>query len=165
MSVEHIEGDLLTWPAGITVLAQNCNCQNLFEAGIALAIRQKCPAAYEADTNAYQELARHGETREMLGTFSVAEVGDDKKIVNLYGQFTTGTERRQLNYEEFYNALDSLREALNVAHAAGRSYVLGLPYRIGCGLAGAKWSIVEAMIHDLFDDAPTRCVIVRLPNS
>lgn len=161
MSVEFFEGNLLDFPAGITAIAHCANCQNTFGSGIAKQIKDRYPEAYTADTEAYNEAKKNN--TELLGCSSNAKVSDDKRITNLYGQNRYGTDRRHLDYEAFYVALKGLRDGLENAHKAGRVYVLGLPFKIGCDRAGGDWMIVYAMILSLFDKSPVRCVLVSLP--
>ncbi len=97
MSVEHIKGDLLTFPHGITVAGHCANCRctlgNLTATGIAGAIGKLYPAAAAADKQAFDE----GNAR--LGLLSVAQIEGGRRIVNLYGQDSYGRDRRHLDYE------------------------------------------------------------------
>lgn len=163
MSVEFVEGNLLDFPAGITTIAHCANCQNTFGSGIAKQIKDRYPEAYVADTEAHEEVKKQGTA--LLGLFSTAQTSDGKKITNLYGQERYGKDRRHLDYEGFYVALKGLRDALENAHKAGRTYILGLPFKIGCDRAGGDWMVVYAMILSLFDKSPVRCVLVMLPKS
>jgi hypothetical protein len=158
VSVEYITGDLLTWPSGVNVIAHCASCQNRFGSGIALVIKERYPAAFEADRRAFMA----NEAR--LGRLSVADVGGGRRIVNLYGQYTYGTDKRQVDYEGFYCALTALRDLLQGALDEGREYVLGIPYCIASDRARGSWHVIKAMIEDLFDASPIRCVIVQLPD-
>lgn len=167
MSVEIITGNLLEFTKW-DVAGHCANCRHTFGSGLALQIKQLFPAAYEADGEAYraalgiapnEDIAAEG----MLGEFSVADVGDGCKIVNIYAQKDYGRERRQLNYEALYSALNELRNALEKAHHEGRAHSLGLPYRLGSDRAGGTWSIVESMIRALFEESPIPVYIVKLP--
>lgn len=157
MSLTHIEGDLLDWQAGghsWNVCCHVCNSCRVMGSGIALAIKTRYPAAFEA----------YMASEMTLGTFSVATLEDGKKIVNLIGQrYYGGDGKRYLDYEAFYSGMETLRDSLEAAAAEGRIYSLGVPYKIGSDRAGASWSIVEAMIKDLFDKSVVPCYIVRLP--
>lgn len=163
MSVEHIKGDLLTFPHGITVAAHCANCRctlgNDTATGIAGAIGKLYPAAATADKQAFDE----GNAR--LGLLSVAQIEGGRRIVNLYGQDSFGRDRRHLDYEGLYSAMERLRDLLDDAHKEGRAYTLGLPYLMGCNRAGGAWVIVETMIQHLWAGSPTRCLIVEKTDS
>lgn len=163
MSVEHITGDLLDFPHDISVILHCANCQctlgNLTATGIAKLIGDRYPAAAQADKEAHTA----GEVR--LGQFSVALVGDNRRVVNLYAQDRYGNDRRHLDYEALYSGLERIRDLLDSAAQEGRTYVLGLPYLIGCNRAGGDWLVAEAMIESVFRVSPTKVYIVRLPTT
>lgn len=152
--IEHIKGNLLDFPK-CNVIAHGCNIHNTFGAGIALQIKEEYPLAYEADC----EAAKAG--KNQLGTVSQAVLPNGKRILNLYQQTLKSDGTRALDYEAFYSALEQVKIVLEKAHAQGRIYTLGLPYKIGCGLAGGSWKVVYAMIEDLFLDSPIKVVIVE----
>ncbi len=159
MSVEHVKGNLLDFPHGINVIAHCANCQctlgNGTSSGIARQIGDRFPAAMQADKDA------HDNDMAELGLFSVALVGKDQRVVNIYGQERYGSDRRHLDYEGFYSALEKVRDLLQKAHEDGRPYTLGLPFMIGCAKAGGSWPVVEAMIQTLFAGSPIKCYIVE----
>ncbi len=160
MSIEYIQGDLLTFPNGISVIAHSANCRNTFGSGLAKQIREEFPAAYEADTE-FHEKAR-GLPDHMLGMYSRAEVAGKRYVCNLYSQASFGRDRRYVDYEALYLALYRLREDLETAHTAGRPWILGLPHNISCGTAGGSWTVVNAMIQDLFAASPVKVYVVEL---
>lgn len=167
MSVKYAKGDLLDFTHW-NVIAHCANCTNTFGSGLALQIRERYPVAYEADTEAYTAVnptGGHIPMAEMLGEFSVANVGEGRRIVNLYGQAAYGRDRRHLDYDAFYNALKELKTSLEIAHIEGRIYTLGLPHRIGSDRAGGDWRIIEVMIHALFDESPIQVYIVERENA
>ena len=156
MSVQSITGDLLDFTHW-NVIAHSANCQNTMGAGIAKRIRERYPAAYAADTEAYNA------GKAELGFMSVADVGDGRKVANLYTQYRYGREKRHVDYDALYCALEALRHGLENAATQGRSYSLGLPHNLSCMNAGGDWRIVSAMIHALFDESPITVYIVQLP--
>lgn len=160
MSVEYTEGDLLDWPAGITVIAHVANSLGLAGAGIARQIAGRYPESAKSYRQ-WCETALGG--RADLGTFHVTPVENGtKRIAWLVGQADVGTDRRQLNYEALYAGLESLKTLLTDAHAQGRTqWVLGLPQWLGCGLAGGREPIVQAMVETLFYQSPVKCVVVE----
>ena len=158
MSVSHTTGNLLDFPDGITVIAHGCNMQGKMGSGIAKDIAAKWPEALTVYEDAYNA----GELE--LGTLTVAKVEDGtKRVVNLVTQETVGTDKRRVDYEGLYCALEALRDLLERAHHDGRTYVLGLPAWIGAGLAGGSPEIVEAMVTHLFGKSPVRCAVVTKP--
>jgi O-acetyl-ADP-ribose deacetylase (regulator of RNase III) len=149
--IKHIKGDLLNCKAN--VLIHVCNCFHTFGAGIALKIKNKYPEAYEAD------LKTKSGDKNKLGTFSWARTPDKKIIINLYGQYNSGRNERQLNYEAFYTGLEAIRERL--AKSDPTKITVGFPYKIGCNLAGGNFVIVETMIREIFKDESYDVLIVE----
>ena len=154
MSVEYVKGNLLDFPNNSNVI---CHCissrQVSMGAGIAKAIREEYPAALEA----YQKAFDSGSCQ--LGTFSVAEVAGGKRVVNLVTQENLGTDRRQVDYEALYTALNTLRRVMENARDEGRIYRLAMPW-LSCGLAGGSTKVVGAMIEDIFGPSPIVCTVV-----
>lgn len=98
--MNRIEGDLmkLAGQGRFDVIIHGCNCFCTMGAGIAKAIRDQFPAAYEAD------LATEKGSREKLGSFSSAEVSiDDHRltVVNAYTQFNYRGAGVKADYEAF----------------------------------------------------------------
>ncbi len=149
----HTTGDLLAFTDWNTI-AHVCNCQKTMASGVAKAIRDRYPAAYEAYMAAPMD----------LGTFSVAILPDGKRIVNLLAQYRFGYDgKRYVDYEALYSGLEALKAALEAAATEGRSYKLGVPYKMASERAGGDFRIVEAMLTVLFHDSPIDCYIVHLP--
>ncbi len=154
MPLAFQKGNLLDFTSW-QVLVHQCNAQGKFGAGLARQIRDEYPAAYDA----YMHEQAAG--RLKLGSLSVAEVPGGKRIINLVAQEEAGTDRRRTDYEVLYCGLEEIRRRLEEAHTKGRPWSLGIPQWIGCGLAGGSPRIVEAMVRDLFEDSPVRCVVVE----
>lgn len=157
--ITEIVGDLLVeFEEGrVSVIVHQANCFCTMGSGIARAIREKYPQAYEADCR-----TEEGD-KEKLGTFSAAKVGNYKYIVNLYSQFTFSSKERETSYDAMVDGLIKIRKVLEKWVDKGEKPVLGIPYQIGCGLGGGSWSIVKAIIVDVFCEASFDIVIVKLP--
>lgn len=153
--IEYKSGNLLDFGHGITMIAHCANTQNVMGSGIAAQIASEYPLALEADT----EAAKNGKNK--LGQFSVAKLPNGKFIVNLYGQGLYGMDKRQLDYEAIYIALEELHRLLLEAKEKGKIHVLGIPKLMGCYRAGGEWSIIMAMLNHIFLDSPIKLVIVE----
>jgi len=141
MSVEYVVGDLFTTDAEMIV--HGCNCKGVMGSGVAKIIRNKFPRAYEA----YDELSRLRGLE--LGTVQFVEISDGdyplKIIANCMTQDNFGSHKRMGDYEAIYNCYEKLRDFAidnNIHHIA--------TCKIGCGLAGCEWSIVQSMIENIY---------------
>lgn len=159
MSVTYLKGDLLDWAAeGSTwnIVLHCCNAQKAFNSGVAKAIRDRYPTAFEAYL-----------AGDMIpGQFSVAEVEPGRRVCNLIGQRGFGYDgQRYLDYEAFYSGLEIVRDLLEIAHKEGRVYQLAMPRLIGCVRAGGAPTIVDSMIQHLWAGSPVNVFLVELPNN
>ncbi len=153
--ITEVSGNILDFPNLTNCIAHSCNTKCLFGAGLALQIKNEYPSAYEADC----EAARKGENT--LGNMSMATLSSGKRIINMYTQANIGTEKRQVSYDALFWCLETLKLKMESALKEGREYRLGLPYGLSCGLAGGSWTVVYAMIEDLFLDSPLKLTIVK----
>ena len=113
------------------MIIHQCNCFHTFGSGIAKKIKQKYPSAYEADLK-----TRFGD-KYKLGTFSYAKQGG-KIIVNLYSQFKYGNSGVYTDYESLEEGLYDIFYWCSINDIKR----IGIPYLIGCGLAGGDIKIV-----------------------
>lgn len=149
--MKTIDCNLLDAPA--EVIAHCCNCFNTMGAGVALAIKNKYPEAYEADCQTTKG------DKAKLGTVSLTVVNTPtnqiKAVANIYGQYGMGGEK-PVNYEAMYNGLVNLRGRLKPTISA-----VAFPYKMGCGLAGGDWRIVEKMIEVVFENVTYDVIICK----
>lgn len=140
--MKYIKGDLFEsgeWE----VFAQICNNYKTFGAGFAKIVKEKYPKVYQADLNTVDGSSK-------LGTFSYGNTEDYRNGFNLYAMYGIGNNgnplNRNLSYDHLYNALYKMCQKLS-----GLDWTLqiGVPYMIGCGLAGGEILIVEAILKDI----------------
>ena len=140
--IQVVEGNLITAFQNdeINFMAHCCNMQNVMGAGIAKQIKKAFPEAYIADINWFHTKKDKREHSHL----SLARIETDKYICNVYGQEHFGTFKKQLN-EDF------LRLGLmQLADLTDSGDTIGLPYGMGCGLAGGDWNVVYQIIEDVF---------------
>jgi len=124
----------------VNIVVHCANCFHTFGSGIAREIAQRYPDAYKADhCTPYADINK-------LGTASVCWLGKSNWIVNLYGQYDYGKNKRQVNYGALGSGFSSVVKSFG---ESGNSF--GFPL-IGCGLAGGDWSIVSELIEFYFRD-------------
>lgn len=130
----------------IDVLVHGCNCFCTQGAGIAKEIRQRIPSAYKVDT-----LTKKGD-RNKLGKISISEFKTNYFVINAYTQYTYWDPNDMLSY----NAIESCLHLIKKQFSGKR---IGLP-KIGCGLAGGDWNIVEKIINDILGDENVTVYII-----
>ena len=141
MPIRIITGDAVAalGRGGITALGHQVNLRGAMGAGIARQISQAYPVVLEP----YRVAVRCGELR--LGGMLPVEVRPGRWIINLAAQEGVGWHHRQTDYAALAAAL-----RLFAGFAHDRGLLAGLPYGIGCGLAGGEWGIVLPMIEQAF---------------
>jgi O-acetyl-ADP-ribose deacetylase (regulator of RNase III) len=134
--IRYITGDLVKDAEQFDVIAHCANCYCTMGAGIAPQIKAKFPEAYAADC-----ATTKGDLNK-LGTISYTET-TKPIVVNLYGQFDY-TGRRSGNMDLNY---DAIRSAIKLMKEKFSGKTFGMP-KIGAGLAGGDWSIIEKIIEE-----------------
>lgn len=132
-----VKGDLLSraYAGEFDVIVHGCNCFCTMGAGIALAIKNLFPEAYEADCDtAYGDRAK-------LGTFSEAYITMGTRsltVVNAYTQYHFKGPGPNVDYD----AIAKVFRAIKAAFPGAR---IGYPM-IGAGLAGGDWERIAKII-------------------
>jgi len=141
--IQEIKGDLIKGleEGKVQAILHCANCQKKMNSGVAKALREKWPEVYEADLN-YVALPAN-----RLGNITYAKVGEDKFVVNCYGQLRYGYDgERYVNYEGLYSSLNEAKIMLQFK----RIKEVGFPYLMAACRAGGDWNIVKAMIESVF---------------
>lgn len=121
-------------------IAHQCNCFCTMGAGIAPLIASAFPDALTADQ------ATEAGNPYKLGTYSK---GLDKThgvtVYNLYGQFHWRKFQLDKGRNTDYDALNSAIKLMSDDLVTRGKKRIALP-KIGCGLAGGDWRVVESML-------------------
>lgn len=121
--------------------------------GIALQIKKRFPSVFDE----YKEYCEDNQkSRDIMGECQIVDSGEGKFIANLFGQHDIAYGKIQTEYEHLKNALEKLKK-----FARENNYSIGLPFQLGCGLAGGDWGIVREIIDEVFSDYPV--TIYKLP--
>lgn len=121
----------------IEVLVHGVNCQGAMNSGIAKQIRKEFPIVFE-------EYRRYFDIRN-LGDIQQVKVDnfENKHVVNTYTQSEYGYDGLK------FCSYDAIDEAMTkLARVEG---AIGMP-KIGAGLGGGNWEIIEAIINSHFPE-------------
>lgn len=147
MQVEHRQGNL--FDTDILHIVHGCNAQGVMGSGVARIVRDEYPEAYEEYVRAYKEGADGMSFTEMLFTKSSGlpmgmiqmVPSNGKVIINAITQEQFGpAPTRWVSYDAVADAFRSINKAL-----AGQATQVAMP-RIGAGLGGGDWNVIEAII-------------------
>lgn len=130
----------------VDIIAHQVNCQGTYGAGIAKQIANKFPKAKEN----YLRMCKATNTEYLLGRVHTSSeltpiIADlfGQEYYGKYGQYYK-EHGRQTNYKKLKSAMTELRKRFP-------DKVVGMPYGIGCGLAGGDWDVVYNIIKEVFN--------------
>lgn len=135
--IEYKKGNLLDVTEGIIV--HGCNAQGVMGSGVAKAIREKYPECFSYYKYEYDHFTL------VLGTvvwYDCPSPNFTLWIANAITQQHYGTDRRHVNYWAIANTFKEIFRQANVVKAT-----VHFP-KIGAGLGGGNWDIIEAIIND-----------------
>lgn len=125
-------GDLLRGDE--TYLLHGCNCRGVMGSGVAKAIREMYPSAYEDYRIIYDRFGL------MLGSTIFVQQPNGKTVINAMTQDNFGRTGVHVSYWAIANVFKDLNAVLH-------GYQLALPM-IGAGLGGGDWSVISAIIEN-----------------
>lgn len=151
--IKIVDGDLLQ--ANIPLIAHQTNCLGVMGAGIAKAIKNKWPDVYIQ----YKDLCKsYYYSKFLLGISQFCKTHDNpiKYVVNLFGEYSyTESVAPYENRHTDYKALDLALTILQTNCHNSNIKEIGIPYKLGCGLAGGDWdNVVYPMLQKLFEKDP-----------
>ena len=150
MKLEFKNGDLLEAPEYFKV--HQVNCQGVMGSGIAKSIKEKYLKVFDE----YKNLVYYSKTN-LLGSAQIVFL-NNQGIINLFGQYDYGTNKRQTNYEAFYQGLENIKmQIINNNYPKE----IAFPYKIGSDRGGADWNIILTMINVVFNDTDFNITIYK----
>jgi O-acetyl-ADP-ribose deacetylase (regulator of RNase III) len=143
--MKEIKGNIIEAlkKGAIYAVGHVANAQKTMGSGVALALRKEWPQVYGVDANYMDPPANR------MGNITVANVGVDRYVFNLYAQLQYGQGIRHLNYEALYQALEKMKDQCLCLPVP--QYKVGFPKLMGSDRAGGRWRIVETMIDEVFN--------------
>jgi O-acetyl-ADP-ribose deacetylase (regulator of RNase III) len=142
---------------GTKIIAHVCNDRGGWGKGFVLAISRRWPEP-EAD---YRRWHRDRATNDFdLGATRLVQVAPDIRIANMVGQHgikTSGTTGPPIRYDAVRQSLQHLAR-----HARELTASVHMP-RIGCGLAGGRWGLVEPLIISELVDHDISVTVYDMP--
>ena len=158
--ITTINKDILTVNKGVIVHSVNCIGG---VGGLAGAIARKWPKNAE-------EYRSHVNRQKMpimlLGSVFEVNVAHNVIVANLFGQNNVGSNQRQTEYSAIIAGFKRIANTTfygndKIPDYSNHEYYLSkltlndiyIPYKIGCGLGGADWNIVEEIINKIFDSS------------
>lgn len=137
--MKTIQGNILEISRGI--ICHQVNAQGVMGAGLALQIYKKFPTA------CISYLTRGHRRDLLLEDVIVEKVRDGLKICHAVGQESFGSGL-QTDYHSWEVTLPKMALISKV-----EGLPLCFPYKVGCGLAGGDWTIMESLLEKYVPEA------------
>jgi O-acetyl-ADP-ribose deacetylase (regulator of RNase III) len=137
MKIEYIKGDLLQ--TEVRHLIHGCNARGVMGSGVAKAIRDKYPQAYQDYSDTYDNYGLD------LGSIVVSVQDDGKVIHNAITQKDYGRDPSRV-----YVSYWAIAEVFRKINQWGIKEI-AMP-KIGSGLANGDWNVIEAIIENTMID-------------
>lgn len=148
--ITYIQGDICE--TDCMVIAHGVNCQGTMGSGVARALFEKWPAVRSYYLDYFTEFNAGPEGENFLGNIddiwvNIREGRKKKKIViNCFTQQYFGPgDRKYLSYDALIECMYKVKKCC----AYYKVNEVAIP-KIGCGLAGGDWDIVESILKVIF---------------
>lgn len=139
-------GDVLN--SGADVIAHGVNCSGGFGSGVAGTIAERLPAVKDAYLQKFNEVGWE------LGEVQFVPIGTSTgsaAIANCATQYNYGSAgKRYCSYGHIKECMIRLRDFMSTS--SKENLILAMP-RIGAGLGGGDWKIIEDIILEVFSDS------------
>lgn len=113
MIIRNVTGDVTAPIRGI--IGHGVNCQGVMGSGVAWAIRNKFPKAYEEYKTLCDNIA---DKHDLLGTVQIVQITDELYVANMFTQFTFGGDGKK------YASLQAVRDACYFLERKRRALIL-----------------------------------------
>jgi O-acetyl-ADP-ribose deacetylase (regulator of RNase III) len=149
MITKYIVGDITK--TELKYIAHGVNTQNVMGSGVARALYTKFPEVKkEYHEYLQRQLSAGYELSDSLGKMVKVESAD-KIIFNLFTQEFYGYDgKKYVNYAAIVNSFTQIKNR-RYQYQQDSIMKIAIP-KIGCGLAGGDWNIVEQLINDTVGD-------------
>lgn len=136
--ISYVKGDL--FDGNVQLIAHGCNCKGGFGSGVAAIMAMKHPKARMG----YMD--KHNGEGWKLG--DVQFVSSNSQIIANCATQDHFFPRDRVHAD--YNAIKVCMQKVK-EYAKLRNLSVGLP-KIGAGLAGGNWAVIEQILNDVFQD-------------
>lgn len=136
--IKYIKNDLFKSDA--TLLAHGCNCKGGFGSGVAAGMAKNYPESKN------QYLSKHNTEGWKLGDVQFV-LSDNKIIANCATQNNfLPRGKRHVDYNAVKVCMTKVKDFARL-----HGLTIGIP-KIGAGLAGGDWELIEDILEDVFED-------------
>jgi len=125
-------------------IVHGCNAQGVMGSGVALAVKQQFPGAFES------YLMQHEIAGLKLGVAYPFIVNADLKVWNAITQEYFGNGKRLVSYDAIQTCFQQINDYMYIHPAASIPNEIHIP-KIGAARAGGNWEIIREIIEQTMD--------------
>ena len=137
------------------VILHQVNCQGVMGSGVAKQVRERYPWVFATYKDLCEGVPLSERAEWLLGRCQLVFIDEKRRVGNLFAQDQYGYDGK------CYTNYEALRQALEIADQRCKNLTIAVPYLMGCHRGGGDWSIVEKMIHEVFDDSVNFLMICK----
>lgn len=156
-TIQYITGDILTpnTSGKTVVVCHQVNCRGVMGAGLAKQVRQMYPGAYTAYKEKCVEIKQG---RGGLGDVQFCAYLNQSGYIlaNIFGQDGYGRDKQYTDYAALCKAFTHIAQSFP-------NSTIRIPYKMGCGLGGGDWTVVEQIIKETLVANDISVEIWKLP--
>jgi O-acetyl-ADP-ribose deacetylase (regulator of RNase III) len=146
MPIEYRKGDVLQESKQKRIIAHLVNNRGGFGKGFALSIANKYPNVKNRYKIWYRKSILDSETNFILGNIQTIKINDNLYIANLLAQDGYKTKANPVAIR-YFALEESLEHLNNFVDSLNEQIEIWMP-KIGTGLAGGDWNIIENIIEE-----------------
>lgn len=156
-NLTYITGDILTPNKSDkrVVVCHQVNCRGVMGAGLARQVRQMHPYVYSLYRDKCHQIQSGNGGLGDVQFCSALERGG-YVVANIFGQDGYGRDKQYTDY-------DALRKAFAHIVQTFPCDTIRIPYKMGCGLGGGEWTVVETIINETLVAAGFNVEIWKCP--
>lgn len=126
-------------PNEVRYIMHCCNDKDAWGAGFVVALNR----VSKEPKRAYHQM------RKKLGNISLAQVNDNTYVFNIVGQQGYGRKKKQyVKYNALRKGFSSIAKELTELQQSTKNTLSVHAPRLGAGLAGGEWAVIEQMIKE-----------------
>jgi O-acetyl-ADP-ribose deacetylase (regulator of RNase III) len=151
--IEYRKGDLFSYVPGYhTILAHGVNCQGVMGSGVAKTFKEKYPRAFD-DYLHFLKGYKDNYSYAPLGEVCFTDGWPNLTLASMFTPEFYGKDgKKYMSYEAFFNSFRRVAD-----HFEESTIVMP---KIGAGLGGGDWDIIEGLINIILETRPKVNVIV-----
>lgn len=124
------------------IIVHQVNNLGIMGAGLALQIKNKWPDVYTEYKKYIHQMNTINSTKHtLIGSIQLVLINDNQVIINMFSQNGISRTKRTTDYDAMEQCFKQIQKIIQ-----GTEHTVAIPYKIGCGLAGGDWNIVQNLI-------------------